>query len=203
MRDRIKVVLRAITANERLESRWLNTLSLIEHTGARKISRTVADRHPRLDILDHLADETRQARAFKALAGALLGGGEAVDYFGVDAARRYFHRLDQELSAWIEGVTGAPDVMLNYLLVATMLERRACVLYPLYRAATGVPAVRDALDGVIREGQRHLATVEPRCVALLSERWVDLSAPTAVEHALFEEFWRQLEAELGMARVAA
>lgn len=68
MRERIKSALRKIIADERVEARWLNTISYLEYVGARKIFRSVATSHPSVSVLDHLADETRHAAAFKVLA---------------------------------------------------------------------------------------------------------------------------------------
>ena len=54
MHGRLKQVLARISETPEVEARWLNTVSLLEFTGARKIGRTVADRHPSLEVLQHL-----------------------------------------------------------------------------------------------------------------------------------------------------
>jgi hypothetical protein len=198
MRDRIKAVLRTICADDRIEAKWLNTLSLLEFIGARKISRTVARSHPALDVLDHLADENRHALAFKQLAHNIVDGDPGA-YFLEDAAKRYFSRLDTELSAWVEGLVKREDPLLNYLVVTTMIERRAMELYPLYRAATERDDVRDELQGIIKEEQGHRVAIEDRCLALLQDAGVrDLSAASAVEQAFFTEFIRAAEDALGL-----
>ncbi len=187
-----------LSADERLEARWLNTLSLLEFTGARKISRTVARSHASLDVLDHLADETRHALAFKRLAHAVAGGDPGA-YFIEDAAKRYFSRLDLELSAWVEGLVNREDRTLNYLVVTTMIERRAMELYPLYRAATEREDVKEELQAIIKEEQGHRVAIEERCLSLLSEANVrDLTAPSAVESAFFSDFLAEAEAALGI-----
>jgi hypothetical protein len=198
MRDRIKVLLRTLCADERTEAKWLNTLSLLEFTGARKISKTVATRHPGLDVLEHLADETRHALAFKQLAHNVVGGDPGA-YFLESAAKRYFYRLDTELSAWVADLVGSEHVLLNYLVVTTMIERRAMELYPLYRSATERDDVRDELQVIIREEQNHRVAIEERCLALLSESGVrDLSAPSTVESAFWGDFVTAAEDALGL-----
>jgi hypothetical protein len=203
MRQRIKAALRIIASDSRLEARWLNTLSYLEFVGARKISRTVAASHPHLDVLDHLADETRHAMAFKQLASQLVGG-EPGDYLCRKAAGTYFHKLDRELSAWTTDLVGREHSALNYLLVTSMIERRAMTLYPLYRSASRHDFVREELQQIVTEEQGHRVRIEEDCIRLLSEWNISsLSAPDAVESAYFDEFWTVLEAEIGIGQTAS
>jgi hypothetical protein len=160
----------------------------------------MATSHPRLDVLDHLADETRHAMAFKRLAGELVGG-EPAEYLCRDAAGTYFHKLDRELSAWATELVGREHPALNYLLVTSMIERRAMMLYPLYRSASEHGVVREEMQKIITEEQDHRVRIEEDCVRLLSEWNISsLSAPEAVESAFFAGFWSHLEVELGLAQ---
>ncbi|WP_426756250.1 hypothetical protein [Myxococcus sp. Y35] len=193
MRDRILAVLRQLAQTPELEARWLHTLSLMEFIGARKISRTVADRHPSLEVLGHLADETRHAFAFKRLS-AEVAGAEITAFLCPEAAGRYFQALDHELAAWATAFTGAPDVYLHYLLTTTAIERRAMVLYPLYKAASRHPGVREELGRVVTEEQSHRRTIEDACVARLTAVGATLEAALALEERLFTAFIGELEA---------
>lgn len=193
MRERIQTVLKQIAAEPALEARWLNTLSLLEFTGARKISRTVADRHPTLEVLGHLADETRHALAFKRLA-CEVAGSEVSGYLCAQEAAVWFQTLDRELAAWASETLGREDVRLNYLLTTTLVEQRAMLLYPLYKAATHHPSVRAELGKVVTEEQSHRRDIEESCLRLLKEAGVpDLSAPKALEERLFAGFLSALE----------
>ncbi len=195
MREELKSVLEGITSARQLEAEFLNTLSLLEFTGARKISKTVAEHHPSLEVLDHLADETRHAAALKRLA-VEVGGGEP-GYIAREAAAKYFYKLDRELAAWVEDLVGQPDMVLTYRLVTTMIERRAMVLYPLYRKASATSSVRDELRAIIIEEQGHRVAIEEACVAMLEPYGVtSLAAPEAVESAFFSAFLRELAAEV-------
>lgn len=197
MRQRIKAALRTITADYRLEAKWLNTLSYLEYVGSRKISRTVAASHPTVDVLDHLADETRHALAFKRLAADRVGG-EPTDYLCLEPAGVFFHKLDRELTAWATELVGGEHPHLNYLLVTSMIERRAMELYPLYRMASNDEIVRDELSAIITEEQDHRIRIEESCIRLLSEYGIsDLSTPETVEATFFSEFWSALELEIG------
>ena len=195
MRERIQSLLRLLVATPSLEARWLHTLSLLEFIGARKISRTVADRHPSLEVLEHLADETRHAFAFKRLA-CELGGGNAPDYLCPEEAAAWIQRLDRELAAWATAATGREDVVLHYLLTTAVVERRAMQLYPLYKAATRSPQVREEVSRVIVEEQGHRVAIEAACVARLQRAGVSdgLAQALAIEESLFATFCTALEA---------
>jgi hypothetical protein len=199
MRERIQNVLQRIAAESTREAQWLNTVSLLEFIGARKISRTVADRHPTLEVLQHLADETRHALAFKKLA-CEVAGGEVTGYLCPEAAGTYFQTLDRTLAAWAAKAVGAEDVHLSYLLTTTLVEQRAMQIYPLYKAASRNPVVREELGRVVVEEQSHRRSIEEICVEALSLRaGKDLSEPKAIEARLFEGLLEALEAEVGVA----
>jgi hypothetical protein len=197
VRERLHDVLTRIAEDPEREARWLNTLSLLEFTGARKISRTVADRHPTLEILEHLADETRHALAFKRLATDVAGR-EVVDYLCLEAAMTYFQTLDRALAAWGTETRGRDDVRLNYLLTTTLIEHRAMQLYPLYKAASRRPEVKEELGRVVAEEQSHRRTIEQRCTEALAAAGRDLAHPRALEAKLFESLLMALEREVGL-----
>jgi hypothetical protein len=199
MRERIQHVLQQIAQDPQREARWLNTVSLLEFIGARKISRTVADRHPTLEVLQHLADETRHALAFKRLAFEVAGG-EVQGYLCPEAAGIYFQTLDRTLAGWAAKAVGAEDTQLSYLLTTTLIEQRAMQIYPLYKAASRNPVVREELGRVVVEEQGHRRSIEEICVEALGARaGKDLTEPKAVEAGLFEALLQALEAEVGAA----
>src|SRR5262249_7814260 len=134
VRERIRALLERVTASVELEARWLQTLSLLEYIGARKIGRTAAAHHPPGEVLSHWADETRHAAVFQALA-LERGRGAPLSYLCGEGAKAYFAELDSALTQWTTRWAGAEDPVSNYLLVTTAIERRAMALYPIYRAA--------------------------------------------------------------------
>lgn len=195
MRERIQEVLRRVAAEPAREARWLNTLSLLEFIGARKISRTVADRHPTLEVLEHLADETRHALAFKRLA-CEVAGGEVGEYLCPQEAKAYFQRLDRELAAWGARAVGQEDIRLSYLLTTALIERRAMQIYPLYKAATRHEAVKAELGQVVVEEQSHRRSLEEACLRRLAEVGQDLGEAVALEEQLFGELLAAMEREV-------
>lgn len=183
----MKDILLRITADAQLEARWLNTVSLLELIGARKIAKTVCRTHPQVEILEHFADESRHALAFKKLALAV--DPQVSAYLCRDEAMVYFQSLDHGLKAQIRDLIGIDDEFLNYLLTTTLIERRAMKLYPVYREISRHSVVVAELDRVIAEETSHRAPLE----TLARERLWDFSEGTweslqAFEDGLFADF---------------
>jgi hypothetical protein len=188
-----RAILERIVGDRGIEARWLNTVSLLEFVGARKIMRTVASRHPRREILEHVADETRHALAFKALAeqlweGALGDGDDA--YLCRGAALSYFQQLDRGAAEVVDGALGRHDEEACYLVTTTLIERRAMRLYPLYRSMTQHEFIKEELKAVILEEASHRKALEEAAEARLSAAGLaDWSGLDALEARL----WAGLE----------
>lgn len=176
MRSKTKEVLKQIAANPKLEARWLNTLSLLEFIGARKIAKTVASKkHPPLFILEHQADETRHAFVFKKLAEEEESIHET-DYLCGEEGIHYFQSLDQASEGWLREKV-RKDVFANYLLTTTLIERRAIQLYPLYRSLTKNKNVKNALTQIIVEESNHRKPIEEKLMAFLKKNGVKSLTP--------------------------
>lgn len=197
MRNRLKTLLDAITSETEHETKWLNTVSLLEYIGARKIGKTMCQRHPSAVVLDHWADETRHAYAFKRLCEE-VNGGECEEYLAHDAAIGFFQKLDERASQWVTEATGEDDPRQNYLLVTTLIERRAMMVYPLYRAATSHDFVRDELQAIIVEEQDHRVEIEERAIAHLESKGVDIDKAFALEEDLFGSLLTAMAMEIGV-----
>ena len=149
-------LLRGLCADAGRHARFLNTLSLLEHIGSRKILLTRgADADE--DALRHLAEETRHAHFFRRAAereaGRRLGYGDA-DTAAASSARMYFGRLD----AGVARETGAG--VLAYLYVTLAVERRAAWFYGLYERILRERGHALTLRSVIAEEDAHLAQME-------------------------------------------
>lgn len=192
----MKDLLERIVAKPHFEARWLNTLSLLEYIGARKIGKTFAKMHPSLEVLEHHADETRHAYAFKRLS-AVISGGEDLGYLCPEEAIAYFQTLDKTLSDWVTKLTMKIDTRQNYLLVTSVIERRALKLYPLYRKVTRNGFIRDELKRVIEEEAGHRRTIEEECLKLLNTNDVpDFEECDKIEEMLFVKFEKAVEKAL-------
>ena len=197
----MRQVLEAISKNPLLEARWLNTLSLLEHIGSRKISKSVCEKHPTLKVLEHFADETRHAYVFKKLAsrGVIYHALTDDQYLCRDEAISYFQMLDSSMTEWIRSVTGQDGVYQNYLLVTCMIERRAMKLYPLYKSITQDDEVRSELQQIILEETNHRQDIEDQMAEILKQNKIsDFSTCKNVEEQLFEGFHSSLKKNLSL-----
>src|ERR1017187_4338838 len=96
-----------IIKNEELHARWLNTLSLMENTGARKISASEDSSVVTTMILKHAAEEARHAFYLKNQIGK-LGLAHRFDNYKVESlycpleSIQYLHRLDVEICRYLK-----------------------------------------------------------------------------------------------------
>src|SRR4051794_11911501 len=105
LNTRLKLFLEGAMADSGRHARLLNTFSLMEHIGSRKILLSQGESSDE-KVLKHLAEETRHAHFFKRAAEKTSG--REMRYVAADlaagaSARRYFGRLD----AGVSRVTGS------------------------------------------------------------------------------------------------
>lgn len=199
----MKELLKKIAQNPAIEARWLNTLSLMEHIGARKIGKTVCEDHPTEEILRHYADETRHASAFKKLANELapkgpsLGAGGECQYLCHDEAISYFQMLDSTVTEWLTDLLKKEDPYANYVLVTCLVERRAMKLYPLYKKATKQKVVEEELEKIIEEETSHRHVIEIALKKILAGSDLKgLDHCEEIEEKLFDVFLASLTAAI-------
>ena len=195
MHEGLERLLEAVVADPTLEARFLNTLSLLEYVGARKIGRAVGDRHS-VDVLEHAAHEARHALAFKQLANAVARE-QSDGYIARDAALSYFSQLDHSLSAWLAN-DDCVDPWASYLVVTAAVERRAMGVYPALRKRTRHPAVAEELKRIISEEADHKAPIENSARDLLAHRGLAWSYVIDLEQALFDQLLSSMLAALGL-----
>lgn len=135
-------------------ARFLNTLSLMEHIGSRKIMLCRQGRGLAQDTLKHLAEEARHAhffrRAAERVAGRSLGGGSE-DTLAPWAARMYLERLDAAVTRRLGG-----DGALAYRYVTLVVELRARWFYQIYEEVLSREGLPLSLKSVLAEEDEHL-----------------------------------------------
>lgn len=192
----MREVLKKIVSDVSLEARWLKTVSLLEYIGSRKISKTVGQKYPSLDILEHLNDETRHAYAFAKLSNSLAQNQE-ISSLCAEEGLHYFQTLDKSLSGWVTLLLGREDMYANYLFVTCAIERRAMSLYPYYQSITPHLFVRDELRQVILEENTHRKPIEEKISQILRKYGrEDFSECQAIEEKLFTEFSDKIQSYL-------
>jgi len=156
-------ILPKIVANNQLHARFLNTLSLMENTGARKISASEDPVTVTYIILKHAAEEHRHAFYLKKQiekTGQDLCPTYANDYLVAPAYSKYYlNVLDVEVSRYLKkelGLSGKELRFAAYLLVTYAIEVRADELYPIYQEALDNAGSKVNVKSIILEEEGHL-----------------------------------------------
>ena len=163
---RTRRFLKAVCQAATLHARLLNTLSLLEHIGSRKIMASCG-RSLNRDVLQHLAEETRHAFFFKRAAENASGtplGFSRSEVLALPQAKNYMGRLD----AFIAKIAKGTDA---YVVTSLVVELRAVWFYELYQKILGDAGLPLNLNSILAEENKHLADLSSR-----TER-LDISLP--------------------------
>lgn len=175
-----------------LHARFLNTVSLLEYIGARKILKSQQESDISATVLSHMSEEIRHAQIFKRVA-LKMSGGKLPTYddrylLAGRAARDYFQDLDHGIAAELE----VPNGWLNYLYSTLLIEERAGKIYPSYikfLTEAGFPGV---LEAIVLEENEHLKDVYAFLEKDDAEKMeMRLIRMRALEERLFEAFMSQ------------
>lgn len=158
-----KNTLNKIVADPAQHAKWLNTLSLMENTGARKISSCEHKTDVTLIILKHAAEEHRHAYYLKKQI-AKLGEGLCPNYqaeflLAPAESRYYLNKLDVEVCKYLKSelnLSGTELKFAAYLLVTYAIEVRADELYPIYQEVLDEAGCRVNVKSIILEEEGHL-----------------------------------------------
>lgn len=192
-------IFREVIANDDLHAQFLNTLSLLENTGARKIS---ASEHPEatdLMVLKHAAEEHRHAYYLKKQLNKLEGAScptYASPYLIAPIlSRQYLQKLDVQASRYLIQKLGLSREKLRfaaYLLVTYAIELRADNLYPAYQKALTAASSKVTVKSIILEEQGHLE--EMICqLKRFSTSWVEHAQQIVeIEQMLYDEWIEHL-----------
>jgi hypothetical protein len=152
---RLRIVLEKIHKSPQLTYRFLNTLSLLEHIGFRKILISRAkDGNAELNqrVLRHLAEESRHSFFFKRSAENFAKrelNFSDTELLAGPAARAYLGRLDARTSREVRGP-------LKYYYMSLLVEIRAVWVYRLYKSVLSDLGLRLNLNSILAEEQMHL-----------------------------------------------
>ncbi len=196
-------ILPLIVADNVLHSRWLNTLSLMENTGARKISASEDPLTVTYIILKHAAEEHRHAFYLKKQiekTGENTCPTYAPEFLLAPANSKYYlNQLDIQVSRYLKqalGLAGKELRFAAYLLVTYAIEVRADGLYPVYQEALEKAGSKVNVKSIILEEEGHLEEMINQLKAF-SESW-EQHAQIAVgfESKLFNDWINALAEEL-------
>jgi rubrerythrin len=156
----MKNLIKKIMSSNSLKARFLNTLSLLEYIGARKILKSQYQESFHAQLLNHVAEEIRHAQILKRMAlkiepelcltyapSALLCGHEATQYFQTidHAAQEAFSETDP----WI-----------SYLYTTYLVENRATSFYKMVDEVLADIGSAPLFRGILVEEDRHLDEIK-------------------------------------------
>ena len=152
-----------IVAQPELHAKWLNSLSMMENCGARKISASEDARKVDLIVLKHAAEEARHAYYLKSQIRKLDYDGcktyQSHELLAPIKSFQYLHRLDALICRYLKqefGFAGAQLKYASYLLVTYAIEVRADDLYPVYEEVLKQDGGKISVRMIIIEEEGHL-----------------------------------------------
>jgi hypothetical protein len=195
-----------IVQDHSTHARWLNSLSMMENTGARKISKYEDPIRTGIIVLKHAAEEARHAYYLKKLIGK-LDSDECPDYtaqwmLAPVESQQYLNRLDIETCRYLKdamGLTGRALKHAAYLLVTYSIEVRADMLYGIYQAALTKHKSKVSVKTIIAEEEGHLEEMQKMLVEFHPE-WEKIAADVCrIENALFTRWIQAIDHTLATA----
>lgn len=190
-----------IIADDALHARWLNSLSMMESVGARKIAAYVHPIEVDLITLQHAFEEARHAYFLKKQIGKLKQTSPNYEpnyTLAPRASYRYLHKLDMSCARYLSnaGQTGRDLKHGCYLLVTYLIEVRAMKLYGTYQAALDAAASRVHVKSIISEEEGHLTNMMAQLTAFNPE-WQNMSDDLhAMEQHLYQNWLAQIKTNL-------
>ncbi|MES2378214.1 MAG: hypothetical protein V4553_16610 [Bacteroidota bacterium] len=196
-------ILPTIIADNQLHARWLNTLSLMENTGARKISASEDPTTVTYIILKHAAEEHRHAFYLKKQiekTGKALCPTYADEYLvASNYSKYYLNMLDVEVCRYLKKelhLTGRELRFAAYLLVTYAIEVRADELYPIYQDALDNAGSKINVKSIILEEEGHLEEMINQLKSFSPQWQSHADKAVAMETRLFNDWVVALGAEV-------
>ncbi|QJD97821.1 hypothetical protein HH214_19035 [Mucilaginibacter robiniae] len=195
-----------IVADDVLHARWLNTLSLMENTGARKISASEDPTTVTYIILKHAAEEHRHAFYLKKQIDKLETVAcptYAPDFLlAASQSKRYLNQLDINVCRYLKDkldLSGKELRFAAYLLVTYAIEVRADELYPVYQDVLSAAGSKVNVKSIILEEEGHLEEMINQLQHFSADWQVHADKAVAIEARLFEEWVNHVSTEVNVA----
>ncbi|RKR85007.1 hypothetical protein BDD43_5263 [Mucilaginibacter gracilis] len=201
----MKNLLDKIVADGHLHARWLNTLSLMENTGARKISASEDTVNVTYIILKHAAEEHRHAFYLKKQIEK-VGEGVCPTYarqflLAPAQSKYYLNQLDVEVCRYLKkelNLSGSNLRFAAYLLVTYAIEVRADELYPVYQDALDAAGSKVNVKSIILEEEGHLEEMINQLKNFSPDWQLHADKAVVIETILFNNWLAGLEKEIGV-----
>lgn len=196
-------ILTTIVKNDSLHARWLNTLSLMENTGARKISASEDPATVTYIILKHAAEEHRHAfylkKQIEKVETSALPTYAPAYLLAATHSKRYLNQLDVDVCRYLKqemGLTGKELRFAAYLLVTYAIEVRADELYPIYQDVLTEAASKVNVKSIILEEEGHLEEMINQLQHFSPDWQLHADKAVAIESGLFNTWVSEVKAEI-------
>jgi len=189
-------ILHHIVGDDALHCRWVNTLSMMENIGARKIT---ASEHPLKvteTVLKHAAEETRHAyylkRQIKKITPDTCPSFEPEFLLNGRKSANYMQRLDSRICKRLRlenGLEGYELKYAAYVLVTYAVEIRADYIYNRYQEILTTLKSPISVRGILAEEEQHLAEMEAmidQCFIHDGDKWRQIAQET--EESLYQDW---------------
>lgn len=193
---KLEELLQGFIKDDKVHAKWLNTLSMMENAGARKIK---ACEHPIFVnevILKHASEEARHAYYLKKQISKVCAGAcptyEAEYLLAPEYSKHYLDALDIHICRFLKKRFHYQVFELKYaayLLVTYAIEVRAEALYPIYKQVLESANSKVKVNTIIAEEAGHLEEMRRQILDLFKEDQ-DFCCSEAVqlEQALYEHW---------------
>jgi rubrerythrin len=198
-------ILEEIVKNDALHAQWLNTLSMMENTGSRKISAAEHKTKTSLIILKHAAEEARHAYYLKKQIGKLGYDDILKDYDPSTLlcpfeSLQYLQRLDLDICRILKNefrMVGEKLTYGAYLLVTYAIELRAGELYPMYQEVLTTASSKINVRSIITEEETHLEEMLNLMKSFFGNRMLEAAAlAQKAEQKYYDQWITALQQEL-------
>jgi rubrerythrin len=196
-------LLSTIIKNDQLHARWLNTLSLMENTGARKISASEDPETVTYIILKHAAEEHRHAFYLKKQIEKIKAVNCPTytnDYLIAPKSSKYYlNQLDVDVCRYLKkemGLKGRELRFAAYLLVTYAIEVRADELYPVYQDELDKVSSKVNVKSIILEEEGHLEEMINQLKNFSPDWQFHANKAVEMESQLFNQWVDQLNREI-------
>lgn len=163
--NNIDELLALIVTNKDHNAKFLNTLSLMELCGAKKLADN--SKYFGFDnfFLEHIAEEFRHAFFLRHLAQkiskVLINNYDDTQLFCAKESRSYIHSIDRAVCVALRLYKNDIKIYrLAYFLTTLVIERRAMSFYKLYQQVLDDYKVGISVRSIISEEEDHLSYME-------------------------------------------
>lgn len=198
-----------IINDNQLHARWLNTLSLMENTGARKISACEDTETVTYIILKHAAEEHRHAfylkKQIEKINKALCPTYAPQFLLAAKSSRHYLNQLDVDACRYLKAELGLKGRALRfaaYLLVTYAIEVRADELYPVYQEALDKVSSKINVKSIILEEEGHLEEMINQLKSFSPDWQFHADKAVEMESRLFDDWIAALSNELEIKKAS-